>query len=261
MSTSENKIGFFDSGLGGLSVWDECRKELPHENTLYLSDSLNAPYGSKPKETILELSIANTEKLLEQGCKAIVVACNTATTNAIDYLREHYHVPFIGIEPATKPAALNTKTGVIGILATKGTLASELFLQTSAQFRGNTQLIETIGHGLVPIVESGHLEDARPLLQQYLQPMVEAGIDNLVLGCTHYPFLKPIIKELIPDSITIVDSGKPVALRVKKVLSEEDLLAPQTNQAVHEFHTNGNPAILKQFLERLNAEAFTVNGV
>lgn len=251
-------IGIFDSGIGGLSVWREINALLPSESSIYLADSLNAPYGEKPKARIIDFSVKNTELLLDQGCKLIVVACNTATTNAISLLRECYTVPFIGIEPATKPAALSTKTKKIGILATKGTLASELFLQTSSRYRGEVDIFQTIGTGLVPIIESGDLEAALPLLESYLLPMVDAGVDNIVLGCTHYPFLTPIIRTIIPDTIAIVDSGEPVARQTQNVLTKNGLLS-QGKQPEHRFYTNADVRILRTFTERVGAMNYTAS--
>lgn len=256
MATNNDPIGIFDSGVGGLSIWKEIHQLLPQESAIYLADSKNAPYGDKGKDEIVNLSIKNTEHLLSSGCKLIVVACNTATTNAISYLRTHYSVPFIGIEPATKPAAIATKTGKIGILATKGTLASELFLNTSAKYRGEVEIIETIGTGLVAIIESGEVHKAIPLLESYLNPMVEKGIDNLVLGCTHYPFLTDLIKEIVPEHINIIDSGEPVARRTASVLQEQGLAANQNN-GQQNFFTNSNLEVLLRFLEKLEARAYT----
>ena len=153
----ENPIGIFDSGVGGTSIWKEVTKMLPHESTIYLADSANAPYGEKSKEEIVRLSIKNTEYLLKRNCKIIVVACNTATTNAIDYLRSHYNVPFIGIEPAIKPAALQTKTKKVGVLATKGTLSSSLFHNTSKLFADGITVLEQEGKGLVELIEAGKI--------------------------------------------------------------------------------------------------------
>ena len=152
---NNNPIGLFDSGVGGTSIWKEIHQLLPYENTIYLADSLNAPYGNKSKEEIISLSVKNTELLLEKGCKIIVVACNTATTNAITVLRERFRVPFIGIEPAIKPAALQSKTKSIGILATKGTLNSELFSLATKEFTKDIMMTEVIGEGLVPLIEEG----------------------------------------------------------------------------------------------------------
>ena len=203
-------IGIFDSGVGGTSIWREIHELLPKESTIYLADSLNAPYGRKSKEEILQLCIKNTEYLIDKECKLIVVACNTATTNAIKYLREHYDVPFIGIEPAIKPAALQTQTKAIGILATKGTLSSELFHNTSELFAKNIKIIEQVGTGLVELIEDGlHAStEMEQLLKKYCEPMISENIDYLVLGCTHYPYLIPQLKKLLPESVTIIDSGR-----------------------------------------------------
>lgn len=248
-------IGIFDSGIGGLSIWKEINQLMPFESSIYIADSKNAPYGNRSQQEITDLSIHNTEFLINQGCKIIVVACNTATTNAIQYLRNNFNIPFIGIEPATKPAAIQTKTGKIGILATRGTLVSELFLNTSSTFRGNVEIIETIGKGLVTIIESGDIAKAKPLLEEYLTPMVEAGVDNIVLGCTHYPFLKPIIEKIIEPSISIIDSGNAVALQTRKILKENNLLQGENkiNTANHIFYSSGNTKILEDFVTRINA--------
>lgn len=254
---SNQPIGFFDSGVGGLSIWNEVHQLLPQESTIYLADSINAPYGDKPKDRIIHFSEKNTELLLENGCKIIVVACNTATTNAIAHLRNTYDVPFIGIEPATKPAAIATQTKCIGILATKGTLASELFLNTSKAYRGHIEIVEVIGKGLVQIVESGDFEAARPLLKEYVKPMLEKNADNIVLGCSHYPFLKPILEELVPSHVTIIDSGAPVAKHIQRKLTEESLYSDDNKSRIS-FYTNVDPAPLIGILNRLGVGERTV---
>ncbi len=250
--SSSNPIGVFDSGVGGLSIWSEIHALLPNESSIYLADSKYAPYGERPPQEIISLSKKNTDLLLERGAKIIVVACNTATTNAIDTLRREYDVPFIGIEPATKPAAIATKTGKIGILATKGTLASELYLNTSAKFRGNVEIVQRVGTGLVAIIEAGDPEKARPLLEEYLSPMMDAGVDNIVLGCSHYPFLIDTIKSMIPDGIAIIDSGAPVAKQTRRVLESNDLLSDSNELGSHQFYTNASADILDRFLGKLN---------
>jgi glutamate racemase len=248
--TNNNPIGLFDSGIGGTSIWKEIHELLPHENTLYLADSKNAPYGQKSKEEIIQLSCKNTEFLLNQNCKIIVVACNTATTNAIKELRAQYDIPFIGIEPAIKPAALNSENNSIGILATQGTLTSELFYQTTQKFQ-NTKIIEQIGHGLVPLIENGELDspEMKRLLEEYLTPMIEANIDYLVLGCSHYPYLIPQIKKILPKHIKIIDSGEAVARQTKKVLEECVGLNSNTKKGETLFYTNSNPKVLVDLLD------------
>ncbi len=243
-------IGIFDSGVGGTSIWKEIHRLLPNEDTIYLADSKHAPYGPKGKDRIIELSIKNTELLLSKGCKLIVVACNTATTNAIDHLRAHYNVPFIGIEPAIKPAALKTKTNAVGILATKGTLSSALFSKTSHLFANNTTVIEQVGEGIVPLIESGklHSEEMKALLEIYLKPMIAANIDHLVLGCTHYPYLIPLLLEMLPKHIKIIDSGEAVARQTRSVLEKHALLNNTKAIPQNLFYTNGNPDIIKALI-------------
>ena len=243
-------IGIFDSGVGGTSIWQEIHALLPYENTIYLADSLNAPYGIKGKERIIELSVKNTEFLLKESCKLIVVACNTATTNAIDELRKSYEVPFIGIEPAIKPAALQSKTGAIGILATKGTLSSALFHKTSNLFASDLTVIEQEGEGIVQLIENGKLNSAemKALLAEYTKPMLEANIDHLVLGCTHYPYLIPQLLDILPSTVKIIDSGEAVARQTKAVLTENQILCDIKRQSDHRFLINKDPDVLKNLL-------------
>tara|TARA_R100000750_G_scaffold30200_1_gene19159 strand:+ start:72870 stop:73673 length:804 start_codon:yes stop_codon:yes gene_type:complete len=253
-TSSSSPIGFFDSGLGGLTILSEVYQMLPNEQLIYLADSKNAPYGKKSKDEIISLSIKNTEKLIDLGCKMIVVACNTATTNAIKYLRENYSIPFIGIEPAIKPAALNSKTDKVGVLATKGTLSSELFTLSAKKFE-NTQFIEVEGAGLVEIVENGELEKAMPLLEQYLSEMLTKGVDSVVLGCTHYPMLIPIIKRILPQHIALIDSGEAVARQTKHILKVNNMLRYAANKKEHVIYSNGNNiAVLTTFLKQLKIE-------
>lgn len=248
---TQNSIGIFDSGIGGTSIWKEIRALLPNENTIYLSDSKNAPYGKKTKEKIIELSVKNTEFLLQQNAKIIVVACNTATTNAITYLREKYDIPFIGIEPAIKPASLRTKTNTIGILATKGTLNSELFEKTSSSIKNTITIIEKEGKGLVELIENGKINSKEmfALLKSYIEPMLLKNADCLVLGCTHYPYLIPQIRKIVGNSMQIIDSGEAVAKQTKNILIKNNLLATINKEQIHhQFYTNINKSILNSFL-------------
>ncbi len=252
---NEHPIGIFDSGVGGTSIWKEIQELLPNENTIYLADSKNAPYGEKSQEEILRLSIKNTEYLLEQKCKLIVVACNTATTNAIHYLRSTYNVPFIGIEPAIKPAALHSTSKTIGVLATKGTLTSSLFHSTAQDHAGNITIIEQQGKGLVELIESGELHSSamRELLEGYMKPMLDKGIDYLVLGCTHYPYLIPLLKEMLPEGIKIIDSGEAVARQTKTILERHGLLNCSENRAQHQFFSNTDAQLLERFVSAVAA--------
>lgn len=249
MNINDNPIGLFDSGIGGTSIWKAIHTLMPNENTIYLADSKNAPYGKKSKEEIIALSKKNTELLLELNCKIIVVACNTATTNAIKELRATYDIPFIGIEPAIKPAAHNSKTQTIGILATKGTLSSELFNRAVALYQ-NTTIVEQIGHGLVELIENGKINSPEmdELLLSYITPMVEKNIDYLVLGCSHYPYLIPKIKKILPENIQIIDSGEAVARQTLAVLNDK-IGVCSSKKSSNIFFTNSNPRVLSELLE------------
>ncbi len=249
-------IGIFDSGVGGTSILSATNDLLPTEDFIYLADSRNAPYGEKYKDEIFSLSKKNTDFLIDKGCKLIVVACNTATTNSIGKLREGYKIPFIGIEPAIKPAALNTLTKKIGILATKGTLSSELFHRTSNLYNEGISVREQIGEGLVALIESGQLDSPETfqLLKKYLEPMVEADIDHLVLGCTHYPYLIPMIRKIIPPYIKIIDSGEAVARQTNAVLLKNNLACDRKENGTVEILSNGNPEILKALLPQFKKD-------
>lgn len=247
---SKNSIGIFDSGIGGTSIWREIKALLPNENTLYLSDSKNAPYGQKSKDEIIELCIKNTEYLLNNNCKVIVVACNTATTNAINYLRATYTIPFIGIEPAIKPASLKTKTNVIGILATKGTLNSALFEKTSSLINSDIKIIEQIGEGLVELIEEGKIDSKEmdALLVNYISPMLKNNVDCLVLGCTHYPYLISKISKLTGSTMSIIDSGAAVSKQVRSILQDKNITNTQTFAGNHTFLINRDSRVLEKLL-------------
>jgi glutamate racemase len=251
MSITQGPIGIFDSGVGGISVWKEINQLLPDENTIYLADSIHAPYGPKGREEIIRLSKKNTDFLISKGAKIVIVACNTATTAAIDVLRQSYDLPFIGIEPAIKPAAIRTELEKVGVLATEGTLKSELFQSTSSPFRSKIKIYEKVGKGLVQAVENGDLDtqDTIDLLKTHLNPLIDHGIDKLVLGCTHYPFLKSSIEKIIPSNIEIIDSGRPVAERTKYILEKEKLLREKNKEIKHEFYTNSDLDKLSYFIK------------
>jgi glutamate racemase len=246
---NNHPIGIFDSGIGGTSIWAAIHHLLPYEKTIYLADSINAPYGQKSKDEIIALCIKNTELLIKMDCKLIVVACNTATTNAIQELRAKYTIPFIGIEPAIKPAATNSKTQTIGILATQGTLNSELFNKTAEKFQ-EIQIIEQVGHGLVELIENGEINSPQmiKLLRSYLQPMIDSDIDYLVLGCSHYPYLIPQIKKIIPNHIKIIDSGEAVARQTQNILREKVGFSEE-NESNPVFYTNSESKVLSEILE------------
>lgn len=247
-------IGIFDSGVGGLTIYEEIHRLLPNENIIYLADSKNAPYGEKSKEEIIQISVKNTEFLLSQGCKLIVVACNTASTNAVKHLRHTYGVPFIRVQPAIKPAAINSKTKVVGILATKSTLKSELLYETSQRFAQGVEVVEQVGEGLVDLIESGkmHTPEMNSLLKKYISPMLEKNIDHLVLGCTHYPFLTDQIKEIVGDQVEILDSGEAIARQTKVILEQEHLLNSESGEIQRVFYTNKDTQVMQKILNEFD---------
>jgi len=246
-------IGLFDSGIGGVSIWMAVQKLLPNENTLYLADNKNAPYGLKTKDEIIALSEKNTEFLLNLNAKIIVVACNTASTNAIPHLRQKYKVPFIRIQPAIKPAGLQSKTKKIGLLATEGTLKSEMLHELKQVIP--TQDIEIIGQsgkGLVELVENQETESrkSQELLQKYLQPMLAKNIDQLVLGCTHYPFLIPQIKKIVGQKVQIIEPSYAIARQTQRILKEFDLENKKNENPQHIFYANKDITALQAILKK-----------
>ena len=247
---NNNSIGFFDSGIGGITIWESVNRLLPNENTIYLADSKNSPYGKKTNDELINISKENVEFLINEKCKLIVVACNTATTNSINFLRKSYDLPFIGIEPAIKPAALNTKTGKIGVLATKGTLGSSLFEKTSNIHGQNVEIIEQHGLGLVELIEKGIYSGSKidSLLKEYLNPMIENDIDKLVLGCTHYPLIIDSIKKIINESIEIIECSDAVALQTERILIKTNLINSRAEKSENLFYTNGDKNVLNSLL-------------
>ena len=215
-------IGVFDSGLGGLSVWNEIINILPNEQIVYFADSGYCPYGNRTKEDITQRVKLITDFLISKGVSLIVVACNTVTAASIDYLRENYTIPFVGMEPAVKPAILNSKSGVVGVLATKGTLNGALYKRTLNKYKQGTIVLEQAGEGLVELVEAGETSSAkgRELLERYLLPMLEQGADHIVLGCTHYPFLTKQIREIAGPEVEIVNPAPAVARRTAELLAK-----------------------------------------
>ena len=236
--SSKRPVGFFDSGIGGTCVLDAFRRLCPGVETHYIADSENCPYGNKPPEEIVRLSEANVKKLLRKNCKLIVVACNTATAAAIDYLRTKYpQVPFVGLEPAVKPAALRSKTGVVGVLATAGTFHGRLYNETKARFARNVTVIAVQADEFVAEVEKayrgldvlevldkledlGRLDHLEPMVRRRIEPLLKAGADKIVLGCTHFPHLKPIIEKVCAGRAEVIDPSDAVARQAKRILEE-----------------------------------------
>lgn len=258
---NKNPIGIFDSGVGGLSVWDKVSRLLPNEDIIYLADSKNCPYGPKSPDEVVELSIKNTEFLLKYNCKLIIVACNTATASAIDVLRAKYDIPFVGMEPAVKPAAQNTNTGKIGILATKGTFEGKLYKETSQKYAQNVDKLIQIGDGLVELVEANQANSpqAAELLAKYVKPMIEANVDHIVLGCTHYPFFIPTLKQLLPERIQIVDPAPAVAERTKSLLEKNKLENTNKESGKHTFFNSANTNTLSILVKHLTGIEYQVN--
>jgi len=265
-------IGFFDSGVGGVSVWREVRQRLPGCATLYVADSEHCPYGPRPPGQIRRFSRAITRFLLEHDAALVVVACNTASAAALQWLRARFDVPFVGMEPAVKPAAQQTRTGHIGVLATRGTVEGELFRNTSARHAGGVMLHVQVGEGLVECVESGQAESAETelMLRRYLEPMVQAGVDQIVLGCTHYPFLLPTMRRILPASVSVVDPAAAVARQVERLLIERPSLwcTPDFKSGMsgaegdwHRFFTTGRPHVLSALLHRITGQAMRVERI
>lgn len=241
-------IGIFDSGVGGLSVLRHIQEELPHENLLYVADSAHAPYGGKSPQEIQARSLALTEFLVGQGAKAIVVACNTATAAAIRSLRERFALPVIGMEPAVKPAVAATRSGVVGVLATTGTLKSAQFAALLENYGKDVRVVTQGCPGLVEHVERGELDtpETREDVRRYIAPLLAAGADTLVLGCTHYPFLKPVIVELTEGRVALIDTGAAVARQVRRRIEDTHSAAGGNAPGRVSFWTSGDPAQSRQ---------------
>ena len=223
LSTSKKPVGFFDSGIGGTCILNAFRKLCPDEETVYIADSKNCPYGNKPTEEIVRLSEANVKKLLKKKCKMIVIACNTATAAAIDHLRAKYPtVPFVGLEPALKPAALRSKTGVVGVLATAGTFHGRLYNETKARFAKNVTVLAVQTDEFVTLVERGETTGAKVerIVRRRIEPLLRAGADKIVLGCTHFPHLKPVIEKICAGRAEVIDPSDAVARQAKRILDK-----------------------------------------
>ena len=248
---NDNPVGVFDSGVGGLSVLAEIRRQLPAESLLYVADSAYVPYGEKSPEMIRQRSRAIAAFLLERGAKALVLACNTATAAAVNDLRSLYDLPIIGMEPAVKPAALATRTGVVGVLATTGTLQSAKFAALLDRFAGSVKVITQPCPGLVELIEQGELQGPRleALLQGFTQPLLAQGCDTLILGCTHYPFVRQVLQAMLPG-VTLIDTAGAVARRLAERLQVNELLATGPAR-VTAFWSSGDPHGMQDILPLL----------
>ncbi|MBQ5830574.1 MAG: glutamate racemase [Alistipes sp.] len=236
---NNNPIGVYDSGFGGLSVWRELHRALPRESLIYLGDGKNCPYGNKSEEQIRELAERAVGDLVERGCKMVVVACNTATAAAIEYLRERFsHIPIVGLEPAVKPACAMTRSKVVGVMATERSLAGRKFLSTLERYGQGVEVLKVVGEGFVEAVEADAEQEPRTeeLVRRAVEPMIERGADVIVLGCTHYPFLGDVIRRVVGDrEVAVIDSGEAVEKRVESLLDKFDLRCAEDNSPKLEF--------------------------
>jgi len=257
--SSSLPIGVFDSGVGGLSILEKIHQLLPDEPLIYVADSANAPYGPKGDDYIISRSCEIVDFFIDQPVKAVVVACNTATASAVSTLRENYSVPIIGMEPAIKPAAELSRAGIIGVLATEGTLASDKFVDLKSQFDGQVEIINIPCPGLVEHIEQVNLDEAAitALLQEYILPLKAKGVDTLVLGCTHYTLIIEQIREVAGEAIAIVDTDDAVARRLASVLVENALLS-DTKGGIR-FYSSGNPREQQQLISRCWGKAISVD--
>lgn len=252
MLNAHRPIALFDSGVGGLSVLRHIRTQLPAEDILYLADQANVPYGSRTPAEIRKFCKAITQYLLALEAKIIVVACNTASGAALTYLRRTFpETAFVGMEPAVKPAALQTKRGKVGVLATAGTFKSQRYEALMARFARDVQVFENPCLGLVELIEDGRIsgDEVRELLQECVHPMLTEGVDALVLGCTHYPFVQPLLAEIVGTSVAVIDPAPAVARQSKHVLEKQNLLAePGSGNKIRAFST-GAAGLLADFAQ------------
>lgn len=236
---NNNPIGVYDSGFGGLSVWRELHRALPRESLIYLGDGKNCPYGTKSEEQIRELAERAVGDLVERGCKMVVVACNTATAAAIEYLRERFsHLPIVGLEPAVKPACAMTRSKVVGVIATERSLVGRKFLSTLERYGEGVEVLKVVGEGFVEAVEADAEQEPRTeeLVRRVVEPIVERGADVIVLGCTHYPFLGDVIRRVVGDrEVAVIDSGEAVEKRVESLLDKFSLRCAEDNVPRLEF--------------------------
>lgn len=247
-------IGVFDSGVGGLSVWREIVRLAPGEDTIYLADQAHVPYGHRSLAEVRAFSEGIVHFLLHQRAKMIVVACNTASAAALHVLRRTFpRVPFVGMEPAVKPAVERTNRGVVGVIATEATFQGELFASLLERYAHDVDVLGQVCTGLVEVIEAGALEDAETeaLLRQCLTPLLEAQVDQLVLGCTHYPFLQTAIKRVIGEGVSVIDPGPAVARQTSCVLARRGMESDGDRAGRHLFFTSGDAATFSRTIERL----------
>jgi glutamate racemase len=253
---NDSPIGIFDSGVGGLTVWKTLLDKFQEESFIYFADSKNCPYGNKTEEVITDLSENIIDFLIHKNCKLIVIACNTATSASIKLLRSKYSIPIIGIEPAIKPASFLSITGNVGVLATKGTVNGNHFKNTSEKFAKNTNVITQIGFGLVDQVENNLIdtEETLGLLKKYIEPMIEAQVDYIVLGCTHYPLLTNQINQITGGKINLLEPSEAIAKQTKKKLEEFDLKSQSSKRSTVIYTSGNNLSVVNTVLSNLKIE-------
>lgn len=263
MKHNNQPIGIFDSGVGGLTVWRELVKILPKESVIYYADSANCPYGSKDKEEIINLVTKVVDFLISKECKVIIVACNTATAAAIDFLRSKYDIPFIGMEPAVKPAAQNSKTKSIAVLATEGTFNGKLYTETSRKYAKDVVLNIKVGDKLVDIVEKGMIDapSTKSHIRTLINPLIDKKIDHLVLGCTHYPFLTRVLEKVLPKNVKIIDPSPAIAKQTKRILKQLDLLNLEKIEPKYNFYSSGELTTLVNVLKNITNKNFSIEQV
>jgi len=257
-------IGVFDSGVGGISVLRAIREELPNEAIIYFGDQGHIPYGSRPMEQIRTFCEAITKFLLERDAKILVVACNTASAAALKYLREKFPaVPFVGMEPAVKPAAEHTHTGKVGVLATPATFQGALYTSVVERFANGVELFQSTCPGLVQQIEMGNLEgeETRQILENALLPMIEERIDTVVLGCTHYPFVIPMIQQIVGAGVRVIDPAPAVAKQIERLLEARGTRNKSGSKGEIKFYTSGDSGVLKSRLPTLLGETAKVERV
>lgn len=255
-------VGVFDSGVGGLSVLQALRQELPHEHFLYVGDSGCAPYGDRSPAFVIERATTITDFLVRKGAKAVVVACNTATAVAVESLRARYAMPIVAIEPAVKPAASRTRSRVVGVLATTGTLESPNMGKLLANYGSDVEFVVQPCPGLADQVEKGALasDETRALVKRYVRPMVDKGADIVVLGCTHYPFLRPLVQEIAGPAVDVIDPAIPVARELRRRLASADLLNDDAASGTERFWTTGAVEVVEPIVRQLWATTAEVAG-
>jgi glutamate racemase len=246
-------IGIFDSGLGGLSVVEPIRSLLPYESLIYVADSKHCPYGDKPEQFLRDRAIAIGDFLVGQGCKAIVVACNTASAASVGMMRERFKLPVVAVEPAVKPAAALTRSGVIGVLATRTTLHSEQYALLLARYAATLEVVGEVCPGWVEAVERGELDttETAAMVAQRVHSLIARGVDTLVLGCTHFPFLREQVERAAGPEVTILDTGGAVARQLQRRLGEKGLLGGRADSVQHRFLTSNRTDELEAFVRRV----------